>query len=181
MLRTFISVKCLFWWGSGKNSLTKFSPFWVFPLPAEKVKQWNQFSLRYTQRGWDRCSFFCMRERDLKTVRYAPKTLQVAWEAKMICVKIRKWTEWNSGNTAQTATSCTGKMKTFNCGCFVMRTNSETKLLDPKMRERKRARSHVKGVCVSSDYRKERFLLGLSECSFVFVFQGISYFTTHFC
>lgn len=36
---------------SGKNLLNKFSPFWVFPLLAEKVKQWNKFSLRYTQPG----------------------------------------------------------------------------------------------------------------------------------
>lgn len=35
----------------GENLLNKFYLFWVFPLPAENTKWWNQFSLRNTQPG----------------------------------------------------------------------------------------------------------------------------------
>lgn len=59
-------------------------------------------------------------------------------------------------------TSCTGKMKTFNCRCFVMSTNSETKLQtcnsrSKNERERKHSHCHVKGAWFSSDIGKRDF------------------------
>lgn len=111
-----------------------------------------------------------MWERHLEAVRRALRTRQVAWEVKMFCFKIRKWSEWNSGTLPRHLLPALERWKLLIPDVLlwekIQKQNNAWNSRPPN----KHALSCQK--CMHSHYRKEGFQLGLAECSIVSLYQN---------